>query len=383
MIQPTLSPTLPVNINETETHASVDKDKPSKACILSVPALSDQNAPLVNEKVQNSPHRPDRERTLLSTSYSQKKALSTPYFQDLLPLSEHHDFSKKGNKMDTMDTEKMDTRRNELVLPVRGTGCVETLPHPSTSDITVLEPQSPILGAKRIVAGPCSPVVRTKKGQIKSSSPILGSCKVPKRKLTLCDGASAKRQINRDDISINSKFKTGVVAKEEEHRNVDSCQGNYVNNNYLNSNARTRNLNDVHEAKLSTFSQSRAEQNEITQSQHRNLHHHLPIPSRCSREEQTPSRCSVDLNERIILLGSCDSQGDSKTSDDFKPLALSDISPSQGHLGLCVDDCASQSIAVPSEGTNSQLDLNIEAPLTPCKNSLNSSDICEVSTLSS
>lgn len=368
MIQPTRAPTLAIEISKTELHASVNKDQHSETCRLSIPVISDQTAPPVNEKGQSSPPKPNGEKSLLGTSCGQEKNLNTPVIQGFVPLSEHHDLSKKGNKMDTREADLF------------GRSCYdEALSHPNRSGISILEPQSPILGSRRIVVGSCSPVVRAKKGQIKSSSPIFGS----KRKLTLSDAVSVKRQINHDDISVDCRLSAGASAGKEEQTNINSCHGNYISIDYLNCTTRTSNLNDVHETELNKCSsQARVGQNEVRQSQDRILCLHIPH-TRCCTGEHTPSDCSVDhLSEEIIQSGSCRTQSDSKTSGtDLNSLVWSDLSLSQGHAGLCVDDCASQSIAVPSEGTNSQLDLIIEAPLTPCKNSMNGTDISEVSLL--
>ena len=336
-------------------------DQYSEAYELLVPAVSDQNSSSINIDRKISPQKPDGKKALLNISCQEKKH-NTQGTQGILPLSKHHNLNIRDNMMDTKET--------ELLSSVSGRFHDEALSHPSASGINVLEPLSPILGSRICV--------RAKKVQIKTSSDKFRSCKVPKRKQTLSDAVSVKRQAINDDTSFNWRFNIAVTASRKEQKNLGSFHGHYVNNDISKCNERIGILNDVHEAEHNRCIQPKVGRNEGTGSPEK-IH---VSPGDCI-EKHTPSECLIDnLSQEIIQLGSYGSQGNFKISDTvLKPSVWSDPSMSQEHLELGVDEFTSQSIPVPSDGKDSQLDCNIEASLTPCENSMYGTAISEVSLL--
>lgn len=339
----------PPSAYEIGVCSSINKDQHSRKCKDSIQSF-------INEKGQISHQKPDDEKTLQSTSSNDQKKHNCEDLQSFLLSFEHHDLSKMENERDI--------RKCESLLPTHGR-CDGALSCTNANNINV-QPQSPVLGSGRVLARSCSPVLKGRKVQMKSSFDAL------KKRLNFSDAAPVKRQINSDDISVNLEFSVAVAAREEEEINVNSYNGHSPY-----SNIRKRCLNDGHDATLDKhILHFNSVQNGVTQSPEK-INSSLVTYTDC-RGEHIPFGCS-----EVVHPGSHGNQDDSKTFDvNLKPLLRCDLSLSEEYLGVDIDECStSDTIAVSSEGTDHQLDHNIKASATSHENSMNDFSISEVSLL--
>lgn len=290
--------------------------------------------------------KPDEEKSLSSKCCNEEKKHNCQGSQNSLPSLKHHDLSVLENGVDI--------GKCESLLPINGK-CDRVLSCTNTGDINILEPQSPVLGLGRIWDKSCSPILRARKAQLKTSFDVI------KKKLTFSNAMSVKRQISiDDDVSVKLESSGTAIARKEEKKNLNS-----YNEHSFHSNITMKDFN-VHHTKFDEcMFHSNSVQTRKTVSPEKN--HCSLITLKDFRGEYTPSDCI----DQAIQLGSHGSQDDLKTLDvNLKPF----LSLSEEHLELDIGECTSESIAGTMKGTDERLDHNT-------KTSMNDVDISEVSFL--
>lgn len=343
-------------MNKAESFNSSKKHQHNKAYSPSRPSDSEQESSAASKKRHSKYQELTEGRTPVSRIRSKKK-LNLSNAEGFLPICINDITSKTINEIDTKDS--------GMIFPSNeATFIDEASSHITGAYVNVSEPQSPILGLRKTAAW-SSPLIKTKKNKIKTSSSASGSCKIPKRKLDTSNIASVKRQLISEDETVQINTGTEANTKDQSNLNLDSklnvCSG-------LNSNTKTGKLNESNEYdRESRVGQGRNQ----FQSSHSCFY---PQPEAFQSEESLLNQ-AMDHCIKQAVPSKYEDQSDFTVSDKD----LTDLSLTQGTPETCIDHQESQSIVVASEGTNSQVDYNIEMTLTPSKHSMEGTDVSEVS----
>lgn len=272
---------------------------------------------------------------------------------------------------------KIDTKESGIVFPeARFHGEISSAS--SGRNVYDTEPQSPVLGLRRTQARSCSPLIKPKKTRVKFSS-VSGLHKVRKRKLTASSIASVKRQILSKDetVQIDSSFNAETKVNKEEQNSLTSACGQCVSvSGAVNCNTKTRNY--VSASEPGQYDRKFRVGEDASQGQSTNSYSLLQ-PEVLLRKQSLCEQSSDHCIEQIVQQNYNCQSNSSDLNNDLQPLAMTDSMSIKGTSEHCIDHEASQNITVPSEGSGSQVDYNIELPLTPIKHSLEGTDASEVS----
>ncbi|XP_050693860.1 DNA repair-scaffolding protein-like isoform X1 [Eriocheir sinensis] len=347
-------------MNKSESYDSFKKHQHNKAHSPSRPSDSGQEAPAARRKGHIKNQEQAEERTPVSKVWSHEK-LNLSNTGGFSPVCTTPLTSKIKSEIDINDP--------GIIFPSSEATYDEASTHSSGAYANAFEPPSPVLGWRRTGAWSCSPLIKAKKTKVKTCSSASGSHKVPKRKLAISKTASVKRQIITEDeaVQTNLNFNEGREAEKENQSNlnIDSVISD------VNCNTKTGNLNESH---------GYDRESRVTQdgSQGQDTNSYPLLRPEAFKSEQSVLSQSSDHCIRQVVLPRCEDQSNSTFSNsDLQSTALTDLSPLQETPEHCVDHQASQIIVVASEGTDSQVDYNIEMPLTPSKHSLEGTDVSE------
>lgn len=350
--------------NKSEYYNSFKKDQLNKAQSPSIPSDSGQEAPSTSKMGHIKNQELAEERTPVRRVRSHKKLILSNT-EGFLPVCASPPTNKIKSEVDTHDP--------RVIFSSSEVTHDEVSSHRGGADVNASEPLSPVLGLRRSEARSCSPLIKAKRTKLQTRSSVPCSHKVAKRKLAISMTASVKRQIISEDETIQTNLSlnasTGADKENQSSLNVDSVSSNVSCNN------KTRNLNEsLSYDREPTVTQDGGQEQDTSSSP-------LLQPESFKSEQPVSSQSSALCIEQAVLQR-CEDQSNSTVSNrDLPSTALTDLSSPQETAQHCVDHEASQNIVVASEGTDSQVDYNIEVPLTPTKHSVEGTDVSEVSSL--